>query len=137
MALFSFGKLYYFPLWKGSLGLGEEGLEGRTGSKAECSTSSHLPRFTFPHGFCYKVENEMLLYTVLKLVSAFLCSLPQPPTHGRVPDSVGGNHYTQRFQKVPLDQPGASLQGTESTAAPLTLPKQKWPESKSEIWWKK
>lgn len=31
MALFSFGKLYYFPLWKGSLGLGEEGLEGRTG----------------------------------------------------------------------------------------------------------
>lgn len=43
------------------------GLEESTGSKAEGSTSSLLPKFTFLGGFCYKVENEMLLDALLRL----------------------------------------------------------------------
>ena len=61
------------------MGLGGRELEERTGSKAEGSTSSLLPKFTFLDGFCYKVENEMLLDVLLRLRWAFLWPLPRCP----------------------------------------------------------
>ena len=120
------------------VGLGEGELEERTGSKAECSTSSHLPKFTFL-GVFYKIEewNAPLRATKIGL------SIPLAPstssTHSQAPDSArgSGNHRTQSFPKAPLGQPGAPSLAIESTSPPLALPKQKWPESKSEIWWKK
>lgn len=118
------------------MGLGGGELEERTGSKAEGSTSSLLPKFTFLGGFCYKVENEMLLDALLRLIRAFLWPLPRRPHPSARHPTSQRLCYTVISKGSPGPAWGTPL-GTQSTSPPLILPKQKWPESRSEIWWKK
>lgn len=61
-----------------------------------------------------------------------------PPTarHLTAPGVLAAAAYSN-LERFPSDEPEAPSLGTQFTSAPLALPKQKWPGSKSEIGWKK
>ena len=102
----------------GRWGWGEGSGKKRTGSKAEGSTSSLLPKFTFLGGFCYKVENEMLLDELLRLIRAFLWPLPQHP-HPRARHPTSQRHC---YTVISKGSPGPAWDtplGIQSTSPPL------------------